>query len=204
MLHGPVVSLRPMERDDIPRLWEFAQDLEIGLTTGYMGRPTPLAAVEEFYEERYGGANPNAVFFGIEAHDLLIGGVEIDHIDWQNRSASIVVFIGDPAYRRRGCGGRRPDARLQLRLQDPGPAPTRLRRPGRQRRRAGGLRARRLPRGGPATRGPLPGWHLSGRADARPRARRVDRRSAHRGAHEDARAGDRVSMPEVEQIPDVE
>ena len=105
MLHGPVVSLRPMERDDIPRLWEFAQDLEIGLTSGYMGRPTPLSAIEKLYDERYGGADPSAVFFGIEAHDLLIGGVEIDHIDWQNRSASIVVFIGDPAYRRRGCGG---------------------------------------------------------------------------------------------------
>jgi RimJ/RimL family protein N-acetyltransferase len=93
-----------MERDDIPRLWEFAQDIQVGLTTGHMGRPTPLAAIEQLYEERYGCIDPKGVFFGIEAHDLLIGGVEIDQIDWQNRSAQIVLYIGDPAYRRRGCG----------------------------------------------------------------------------------------------------
>jgi RimJ/RimL family protein N-acetyltransferase len=104
MLHGPVVSLRPMERDDIPRLWEFAQDIQIGLTTGQMGRPTPLAAIEKLYEDRYCGTDPTGVYFGIEAHDLLIGGVEIDAIDWQNRSGHMVIYIGDPAYRRRGCG----------------------------------------------------------------------------------------------------
>ena len=77
MLHGKLVSLRPMERDDIPRLWEFAQDLSVGLLTGFDGRPTPLEAVEKIYEDRYSSASDKNVTFGIEAHDLLIGGIEM-------------------------------------------------------------------------------------------------------------------------------
>ncbi len=103
MLHGQIVSLRPMEHDDIERLWEFAQDLQVGLTTGYR-RPTPRAAVERLYEERYGNLDSDGVYFAIETHEVFIGGVEIERIDWQNRSAEMVMFIGDPAYRRRGCG----------------------------------------------------------------------------------------------------
>ena len=104
MLHGKLVSLRPMERDDIPRLWEFAQDLSVGLLTGFDGRPTPKEAVEKIYEERYSSATDRNVTFGIEAHELLIGGIEMRNVDWQNRSAELVLYIGDPAYRQRGCG----------------------------------------------------------------------------------------------------
>jgi len=104
MLHGKLITLRPMERDDIPRLWEFCQDLTVGLLTGFSGRPTPLAAVERIFEERYANAGDRAVIFGIEAHDLLIGGIEIREIDWQNRSAELILYIGDQTYRARGCG----------------------------------------------------------------------------------------------------
>jgi RimJ/RimL family protein N-acetyltransferase len=42
--------------------------------------------------------------WAIDAHDRLIGGVELDQIDWRNRSAALAVWIGDRAYRQRGCG----------------------------------------------------------------------------------------------------
>jgi RimJ/RimL family protein N-acetyltransferase len=106
MLHGDQVILRPMERVDIPRLWEFCQDLEISLIMGGGGRPTPLAAAEQIYEDNWANPPADAVRFGIEAHGgVLIGGAELSHIDWQNRSCEVAVWIGDHTYRRIGCGG---------------------------------------------------------------------------------------------------
>jgi RimJ/RimL family protein N-acetyltransferase len=93
-----------MERADIPRMWEFAQDMEIGLVMGADGRPTPLAAMERLYEAKWSGVEADAVRWGIQAHDLLIGGVELVDIDWCHRSAELQVWIGDRAWRRRGCG----------------------------------------------------------------------------------------------------
>ena len=104
MLEGSIVALRPMERDDIPRLWEFAQDLELGLVTGGDGRPTSQAAIERMFEEKWADVAGDSVRWAIAAHDLLIGGVELTHIDWRNRSAELAVWIGDKAYRQRGCG----------------------------------------------------------------------------------------------------
>lgn len=104
MMQGKIVTLRPMERADIPRLWEFAQDLELGLATGADGRPTSLAAIERMYDSRWADPSADAVRWAIEAHDLLIGGVELTRIDWRNRSAELAVWIGDRAYRQRGCG----------------------------------------------------------------------------------------------------
>lgn len=104
MLHGTYVTLRPMERADIPRMWEFAQDMDLGLVTGADGRPTPLAMIERWYDEKWAGAQTDAVRWAIQAHDLLIGGVEMTAIDWRNRSAELAVWIGDRAWRRRGCG----------------------------------------------------------------------------------------------------
>ena len=58
MMQGKIITLRPMERADIPRLWEFAQDMELGLVTGADGRPTSLAAVERMYDSQW--ADPAA------------------------------------------------------------------------------------------------------------------------------------------------
>jgi RimJ/RimL family protein N-acetyltransferase len=104
MLQGKIVILRPMERADIPRLWEFAQDMDLALVTGADGRPTSLAAIERMYEEQWSDVSGDAVRWAISAHDLLIGGVELRHIDWRNRSAELAVWIGDRTYRQRGCG----------------------------------------------------------------------------------------------------
>jgi RimJ/RimL family protein N-acetyltransferase len=104
MLHGKNVSLRPMERADIPRLWEFAQDMELGLVTHADGRPTPLAAIERECDEKWSGTDAGAIRWGIQARDLLIGGAELVAIDWRNRSAELAVWIGDHTYRQRGCG----------------------------------------------------------------------------------------------------
>jgi len=104
MLHGSLVVLRAMERADIPRLWEFAQDMDLGLLTGAGGRPTPLATMERIYEEKWSGHEANSVRWGIEAHGSLIGGAELSNIAWLDRSAELAVWIGDRTYRRRGCG----------------------------------------------------------------------------------------------------
>lgn len=103
MLHGKIVVLRAMERADIPRMWEFAQDMDLGLVTGAGGRPTPLATMERIYEEKWSGRESDSVRWGIEAHGNLIGGAELHGIEWLNRSAALAVWIGDRTYRRRGC-----------------------------------------------------------------------------------------------------
>ena len=104
MLHGKHISLRPMERDDVDRLWEFAQDIDLGILTGSDGRPVSLAAVEKIYEQQWSGSDPDAVRWAIEAHDVVVGGVELAPIAWRSRSAELAVWIGDSVSRRRGFG----------------------------------------------------------------------------------------------------
>ena len=50
MLQGTHITLRPMEKSDLPRLWEFAQDLDLGLLTGADGRPISHAVVDVTFE----------------------------------------------------------------------------------------------------------------------------------------------------------
>ncbi len=104
MLHGEQISLRPMERDDIDRLWEFAQDLDLGLLTGADARPVSRSAIERIYDDYWSGVDPNAVRWAIESHDIVIGGVELAPIDWRSRSAELAVWIGDTVSRQRGFG----------------------------------------------------------------------------------------------------
>lgn len=104
MLQGSLVTLRPMERTDLQRMWEFAQDLDLGLLTGADGRPTSHAAVERIYEERWTGRETDAVRWAIDAHGIVVGGVELAPIQWRSRSAELAVWIGDPVSRRRGFG----------------------------------------------------------------------------------------------------
>jgi RimJ/RimL family protein N-acetyltransferase len=104
MLHGEQISLRPMEREDIDRLWEFAQDLDLGLLTGADARPVSRSAIERIYEDHWSGIDPNAIRWAIESHDMVIGGVELAPIDWRSRSAELAVWIGDTVSRQRGFG----------------------------------------------------------------------------------------------------
>lgn len=104
MLHGEHISLRPMEVGDQERLWEFAQDLDLGLLTGADGRPVSRMAIERIYEEKWAGMDPNAVRWAIVSHDLVIGGVELAPIDWRSRSAELAVWIGDSVSRSHGFG----------------------------------------------------------------------------------------------------
>ncbi|MCB0217558.1 MAG: GNAT family N-acetyltransferase [Caldilineae bacterium] len=104
MLHGEQISLRPMEREDIERLWEFAQDLDLGLLTGANARPASKVTIEHIYDEHWSGKDPNAIRWAIESHDMVIGGVELAPIDWRSRSAELAVWIGDKVSRQRGFG----------------------------------------------------------------------------------------------------
>jgi RimJ/RimL family protein N-acetyltransferase len=104
MLQGNHITLRPMERTDLPRLWEFAQDLDLGLLTGSDGRPISHDAVDRIFEERWTGRDADAVRWAIDAHGIVVGGVELAPIHWRNRSAELAVWIGDAVSRRRGFG----------------------------------------------------------------------------------------------------
>jgi len=104
MLHGEQISLRPMEREDIERLWEFAQDLDLGLLTGADARPVSRSTIERIYEDHWSGTDPNQIRWAIESHEVVIGGVELAPIDWRSRSAELAVWIGDKVSRQHGFG----------------------------------------------------------------------------------------------------
>jgi RimJ/RimL family protein N-acetyltransferase len=86
--------LRPLEREDAPRLVPWFNDAEvIRWTLRY--RPMSLADEEQFIERLRGSEHD--VLFGIAARgsDALIGVTGLHAIDARNRSATMGIAIGD-------------------------------------------------------------------------------------------------------------
>ncbi len=105
MLHGPRVSLRAIRRDDLPRLWEFNNDLAVELAGGG-DPPMPQAferLVSDFEREWATGGRDGAVF-AIETGSAMIGACLLHHFNETARTAELGIAIGDKQYWGRGYG----------------------------------------------------------------------------------------------------
>jgi RimJ/RimL family protein N-acetyltransferase len=95
MLSGDRVVLRPIERSDLPRLWELLEDPEVAVLAE-LGpvRPTSLAEYEAKYDERLREANREWVAFAIETSGEVIGECDLHRIDQFTRSCELGIAIG--------------------------------------------------------------------------------------------------------------
>jgi RimJ/RimL family protein N-acetyltransferase len=103
LLQGEKVILRAPMRDDLRRMWEFRNDLEMELAGG--GDP-PWPVSYEIMEREFGSgqSTDDRPGFAIEADGKYIGGCALFNFNWTARSAECGIGIGDPAYRNRGYG----------------------------------------------------------------------------------------------------
>jgi RimJ/RimL family protein N-acetyltransferase len=112
MFKGDKVMLRPTKEADIPRLYEFAQDVELpGLDCAYPVIRS-LERVRAEYES-WSKEDPHKAVFAIEADDKYIGDCGLWGLGNPHGCAELGIFIGDHAYWGRGYG--REAVRLLLR-----------------------------------------------------------------------------------------
>lgn len=109
MFRGEKVTLRALQRDDLPRLWAFNNDVEVELAGGGdPPMPQSLARLETEFENgaRYGGRDDAR--FAIEADGKFIGQCGLRQpdglVDGTAQVYELGITIGDKAYWGRGYG----------------------------------------------------------------------------------------------------
>jgi RimJ/RimL family protein N-acetyltransferase len=114
-MQGKLVRLRGYEKSDAEALVRWFSDEEVTDFLGPMEFPVTRAKQEAFVDSAATGADPRAKSFAIETLDgVLIGDCGLRMINWINRSAELVIMIGEKSYWGNGYGS---DAvRLLLRL----------------------------------------------------------------------------------------
>src|SRR5688572_29665360 len=105
MLKGKRVLLRSVQRDDLPRLCEFNNDVEVELAGG--GDPPYPQSLERLYADferdiARGGRDP--LWFAIEADDKFIGQCALFNIQDVHRTCELGIAIGDKDYWGKGYG----------------------------------------------------------------------------------------------------
>lgn len=105
MLKGERITLRAVERADLPALWQSANDLEIELLSGGdPPLPHSLAAIEKSFETRTADDKDSPCLFGIEVDGKLIGICDLRDFDHQARCCSLGIIIFERDYWGRGFG----------------------------------------------------------------------------------------------------
>lgn len=103
MLRGKKVVLRPIEREDLKRLHDLGQDVELMMLAGGGWEPWSQAAIEKDFDKHLEDQDKSE--FAIEVDGKLIGTTELHR--WRNRragTASIGVSILDRDYLGKGYG----------------------------------------------------------------------------------------------------
>jgi RimJ/RimL family protein N-acetyltransferase len=104
MLVGTQVQLRPIRRDDLPRLRAWFDDPEL---MRHWARPAPLVVDDAFEPDLRGRFSrfDTAGYFMIEIPGgPTIGRIDFEQLNMQSRSAEVMVLIGDRASRGHGHG----------------------------------------------------------------------------------------------------
>ena len=102
MLKGERVTLRAVEREDIKRLHELTQHLDLVLLGDGEWDPQPLAAREKRYDNRV--ADEDKAWFVIEVAGTVIGDLNLHHRDRRSGVSAFGVAIYDPEYLSQGYG----------------------------------------------------------------------------------------------------
>jgi RimJ/RimL family protein N-acetyltransferase len=105
MFVGDRVTLRGIRRDDLPRLWEFDNDVAVELAGG--GDPPIPQSFErlqaEFDQNAAKGSRDGAQF-AIEVDGKFVGQCALFNFDSTAMTCELGITIGDQLYRGRGYG----------------------------------------------------------------------------------------------------
>ena len=105
MLRGEKVTLRAVRRDDLPRLLDFYNDVEVELAGGGdPPRPTALERLQRDFDRETAEPPRDKTDFAIEADGNLIGHCGLSGIDETARHCELGISIGDKDYWGRGYG----------------------------------------------------------------------------------------------------
>ncbi len=104
MLKGPRVELRAVNREDLPRLYQINNDVEIRLLGGGSPpMPRPLAYLQNKFDEE-SAKKGDETWFGIWADGKLIGDCGLDHFDPTSHFCELGIGIGERDYWGKGYG----------------------------------------------------------------------------------------------------
>jgi RimJ/RimL family protein N-acetyltransferase len=105
MLKGLRVTLRSIEREDLPVLWAFNNDLEVELASGGDPPiPQSLARLQARFEESLRHGERDGTHFAIECDGKIIGICDLFHFDETAQTCELGIIIGDKAYWGQGYG----------------------------------------------------------------------------------------------------
>jgi RimJ/RimL family protein N-acetyltransferase len=102
------IDLRPFERKDFSRLIEWIKSPEFLLQwAGPIFRfPLDEPQLERYLEKSHGDQPPRRIAKAVNIDtNEVIGHIELDDIDWHNKSARLCrVLVGESSFRGRGVG----------------------------------------------------------------------------------------------------
>jgi RimJ/RimL family protein N-acetyltransferase len=105
MLKGEKVLLRAMRREDLERLCQFNNDVEVELMGGGDPPiPQSLVRLQAEFDANVGKGGRDGTAFAIEADGLYIGGCALFNFDQVARRCELGITIGDKNYWGRGYG----------------------------------------------------------------------------------------------------
>lgn len=105
MLKGKRVVLRAIEREDLPTLCAFNNDLEVEVA-GNDEPPLPLslARIQADYTTKWSGGGRDRPWFAIEADNKMIGHCGLALFGEVHRHCYLGIAIGDKEYWGKGYG----------------------------------------------------------------------------------------------------
>jgi RimJ/RimL family protein N-acetyltransferase len=105
MLQGKLVRLRAIEREDLPLLLAYNNDIEVELAGGGdPPLPQSLARLQAEFDQEAGKGGRSGTHFAIEADGRFIGQAALFNTDPVARTCELGIAIGDKAYWGRGYG----------------------------------------------------------------------------------------------------
>jgi len=94
-LTGDRVVLRPIERPDLPRLWELVEDIEVAAL--FSAGPVVLASLAQWearFEQEAANPRTDQAWFAIEVESQLIGQAGLQRIDHFNQRCELGIALG--------------------------------------------------------------------------------------------------------------
>jgi RimJ/RimL family protein N-acetyltransferase len=105
MLRGQKTLLRAITRDDLERLWQFNNDVEVELAGGGDPPiPQSLARLQVEYENDLAKGGRDGARFAIVADEKCIGQCALFNFNETAQTCELGITIGDKAYWGRGYG----------------------------------------------------------------------------------------------------
>jgi diamine N-acetyltransferase len=102
MLHGTLVTLRPIEREDLKALQQLERNVDLVVLAEGHWQPSSLAHRERSFDKQL--EREEVTGFVIAAEDRVIGSAGLHYISRRDATAQVGIRILDPTFLGRGYG----------------------------------------------------------------------------------------------------